>query len=73
MGKLVVPQDGCIVGLSGRTLTLGENWKNPSGSYRLGLKRAFELYPRGLRDKVLALQKKKRTLEISLVILSFFL
>ena len=33
-----------IVGLSGRTLKLG-NWKNPKNEYRLGLKAAYDFFP----------------------------
>lgn len=50
------PADGgpCVLGLSGRTLRLNPSWTNPSGLYRVGLKRAFELYPGPLVDRVRA-------------------
>jgi tripeptidyl-peptidase-2 len=48
-----------LQGLSGRTLTLNPNWNNPTGSYRLGMKRAFELYPRQLISRVKEERKKK--------------
>ena len=43
-------EDGMIEGLTGRTLTLGEGdrWANPSGEWRVGMKPAYELFPRGL-------------------------
>jgi tripeptidyl-peptidase-2 len=42
-----------LVGLSGRTLTLGQ-WSCPSGKYHLGLKRLFDLFPVGLVKRVKA-------------------
>lgn len=48
-----------LKGLSGRTLILNSNWNNPTGNYRLGMKRAFELYPRGLISRVKEERKKK--------------
>lgn len=43
-----VQDDGTLKGLTGRTLRFNPTWKNPSGTYRLGLKRAFELFPKTL-------------------------
>ena len=64
---------GRLVGLSGRVLTLGEGWqeRNPSGSYRLGVKRAYELWPDGLKPRVKKERKKyhdekQRVLEVAL-------
>ncbi|CAM9979781.1 unnamed protein product, partial [Phaeothamnion confervicola] len=53
-------QDGVptILGLSGRQLNPA--WKNPSGEWRLGVKRAFELYIKhGLTDRVKKELKKE--------------
>jgi tripeptidyl-peptidase-2 len=41
-------EDGKIEGLSGRLLTPHKKWKNPSGEYHVGIKPAFEIFPRGL-------------------------
>ena len=50
-------EDGKLNGLSGRTLTPDPKWKNPSGKWHVGLKRAFELFPGGL---VARLEKKRK-------------
>ncbi|KAI8069082.1 uncharacterized protein B0P05DRAFT_551505 [Gilbertella persicaria] len=55
--KIVKPtkeEDGkqTIQGLSGRTLILDDAWKNPSGEYRVGLKRAYELFPNDLTNRI---------------------
>jgi len=47
--------DGVIQGLSGRKLKVGK-WDNPSGKYHIGIKRAFEVQPRGLTPRI----KKER-------------
>ena len=42
-----------LKGLSGRTLTLPEHWKEPSdGKYRLGLKRMEGLFPQELVNRI---------------------
>lgn len=43
--KVKPTAEGTLPGLSGRTLTLPAGLTNPSGEYRLGLKRADELFP----------------------------
>ncbi|KAI8330140.1 hypothetical protein EDC96DRAFT_612213 [Choanephora cucurbitarum] len=54
--KVVKPtsKDGnnVIKGLSGRDLILDDSWKNPSGEYRVGLKRAYELFPGDLISRI---------------------
>ncbi|CEP17397.1 hypothetical protein [Parasitella parasitica] len=53
--KVVKPttEDGkkVIEGLSGRKLILGD-WTNPSDEYRIGLKRAYELFPDDLCTRI---------------------
>ncbi len=51
------PVDGKLDGLSGRPLTLDADWTNPSGNYRLGLKRGYELFP---PDLVKRLNRERR-------------
>lgn len=48
-----IGDDGTITGLSGRTLTLGSDWTNPTGEVRIGLKPATELFPGGLVGRVM--------------------
>lgn len=57
---VVEPNDGVIKGLSGRSLTLNPAWKNPGGKYRLGLKRAFDLFPEELNERLKARRQEKK-------------
>lgn len=54
--KVVKPaeKDGVktITGLSGRDLILDPSWNCPSGEYRIGIKRAYELFPTELVSKL---------------------
>ena len=50
------PKDGKLEGLTGRTLSIGSDWKNPRGEYRLGVKAAYELFP----EELVARMKKER-------------
>ncbi|KAI8339132.1 hypothetical protein BC941DRAFT_422188 [Chlamydoabsidia padenii] len=45
-------QVSVIEGRSGRTLIVDPSWKNPSGDYRIGLKRAYELFPSELVSRL---------------------
>jgi tripeptidyl-peptidase-2 len=72
-------EDGNIIqGLSGRTLTVG-SWDCPSGTYHLGVKRGYELFPKSLvtrlkTERSNAWNKKQRAatnaLELQLAALS---
>ncbi|KAJ8735983.1 hypothetical protein PYW08_006639 [Mythimna loreyi] len=44
--------DGCITGLTGRKLKIPELWKNPSGSWRVGILHPFSLYPTKLKERM---------------------
>ena len=41
-------EEGTFTGLSGRELTPHADWVNPTGEFRVGLKPASEIFPRGL-------------------------
>ena len=45
-------------GLTGRALKLNPAWANPSGEWRVGAKRAFELFPGPLQGRVKGERKK---------------
>ncbi|CAN0084155.1 unnamed protein product, partial [Scytosiphon promiscuus] len=47
-----------IKGLSGRTLRLNPKWSNPSGEWRVGIKRAYELFPKALVARVKGERRK---------------
>ncbi len=53
---------GRLEGLSGRTLTIPQNWQNPSGEYRLGMKAAWELFPSELMHRLLP--ERRRTWDV---------
>ncbi|KAF7287504.1 hypothetical protein GWI33_001464 [Rhynchophorus ferrugineus] len=57
---IVKPEDGYITGLTGRKMKLPSHWKNPTGTYRIGVKNAFDLYPDKLKDRIKAEFKKKQ-------------
>jgi tripeptidyl-peptidase-2 len=41
-----------LKGLTGRTLKLNAKWTNPSGKYKIGVKRGFELFPATLVSRL---------------------
>ena len=47
-----------VQGLSGRRLLLGD-WTNPTGVWRVGIKRAYELFPKPLVTRIKAERKKE--------------
>lgn len=62
--KIVKPteEDGkkVIEGLSGRKLILGD-WTNPNDEYRVGIKRAYELFPTDLTKRIKSVSLYIRT------------
>ena len=57
--KVKVNEDGTVPGIGDRKLRVNPSWVNPSGEYRVGIKRASELYPSPLKDRVDAERKKQ--------------
>lgn len=59
MSTVRTAADGLLEGLSGRRLKVPADWSNPTGEFRLGLKRADELFPRALTQR---LRRQRREL-----------
>ena len=57
--KVKATADGFVIGVGGKKLKINPSWTNPTGDYRYGIKRAFDLYPRGLKGRVDAERKKQ--------------
>ena len=53
-------EDGTLTGLSGRNLKLNKSWNCPSGEYFLGLKKAFDFFPKPLVSRLKSERAKKR-------------
>ena len=58
MQRVVKAQDHKIQGLSGRELTLGQDWQNPTQEYRVGLKSGYELFPSELVSEIQSEREK---------------
>lgn len=58
--KQATDKDGALIveGKSGRTLTLNSAWTNPTGDWRVGAKRLFDVVPGGLSGRVKGERKK---------------
>lgn len=63
LGELQTPSDGILKSFGGRLIKINPQWKNPTNQYRVGIKHAFELYPKGLITRVKDERKKKFMLE----------
>ena len=46
------PETKTITGVTGRKLTVPDNWSCPTGDFHIGVKNAYELYPKPLRDRM---------------------
>ncbi len=59
LGDPIQPQNGELRGIGGRIIRINPNWINPSNNYRVGVKKAYELYPKELKDRIKEERKKK--------------
>ena len=41
-----------IIGLTGRTLKIPVQWRNPTGEWHVGVKAGFELFPVAVRGRL---------------------
>ena len=62
--KITELKEGKLEGLSGRTLTISSDWKNPTNKFHLGMKRGFDLFPTddspgGLKERIEEYRHKK--------------
>lgn len=44
--------DGYLHNTGGKTLKINKSWKNPTGMYRIGIKRAYDFYPADLKTRL---------------------
>jgi tripeptidyl-peptidase-2 len=52
-------EDGYIIGASGARLQINQEWKNPTGKWRVGSKLAFSLFTNELTPRLKTERKKK--------------
>ncbi|MDG2124502.1 MAG: hypothetical protein P8J87_12430, partial [Verrucomicrobiales bacterium] len=52
MGDAVAVEGGVVAGKTGRTLTLGKDWKCPSGEFRFGVFAGYEKFPWDLTERL---------------------
>jgi len=52
-------KDGVLEGLTGRKLRIGKNWHNPKGTYRLGIKAGYDLFPSSLVRRLKTQRREK--------------
>eukprot|EP00913_Durusdinium_trenchii_P005630 g5248.t1 len=58
MSAAVKPTDGHIEGTTGRRLKINPKWTNPTGTYRVGMKAAYALFPGPLVSRMKRERKK---------------
>lgn len=61
MGPLTTPTEGYLIGSTGRKLYINSNWKNPTGQYRVGSKRVYELLPKEVTQRIKTHRDEKVT------------
>ncbi|MCA8987382.1 MAG: S8 family serine peptidase, partial [Planctomycetaceae bacterium] len=59
MGEPAQAENHQLTGLSGRTLKLNPDWKNPKGEFRIGMKSGYELLPPELVQIIKPEREKK--------------
>ncbi len=59
MSAVRKPINGTVIGLSGRTMKLGADWKIPAGEVRVGMKAGYELYPHELIPRIKEHRRKR--------------
>ncbi|ESN96330.1 hypothetical protein HELRODRAFT_107485 [Helobdella robusta] len=49
---IVKEQNGEIIGLTGRVLKIPASWNNPTRDYHIGLKVAYQVFPKSLKERL---------------------
>ncbi|XP_022341956.2 tripeptidyl-peptidase 2-like [Crassostrea virginica] len=57
--KVEEAKDGEITGVTGRKLKIPDTWNNPSGLFHVGVKPAYDLFPKKLQERVNKERKEK--------------
>eukprot|EP01041_Mallomonas_annulata_P010817 gene10817-22566_t len=59
LGPPLTTKNGIVLGLGNRIIKVNPDWHNPSGEYKLGIKKGYELYPKDVKDRVKEERKKR--------------
>lgn len=64
---IAAESDGTLKSYGCRILKINPKWKNPTGMYRVGMKRAFDIFPKELISRLKDSRKKENEKEFRMV------